>query len=432
VLALGAKLGEKRLVGYVVPQRDTPDLKQELKHYLKAKLPPYMVPATYMVLDAMPLTVNGKIDRNALPDPVDEATVPMGLEVVEDDLTKRLVTIVGEVVGIRNPSIKANFFDLGGNSISAMRLVNRIQDSYGLQLPLATFFHAPTIELLASAIGEQRLASEQSCLVKFRDGNGRALYCFHPVGGSVFCYRELALKIPLDLPVYGVQSYGLDDKHPPYTSIESMASHYIREIERIDQQGPYRLLGWSMGATVAYEVAQQLIRKNRKVEILAVLDAQAPKTSRTDVIEDDYADYSELFLADLAGTLNTPINFFKEIFIKKDKKDRINYILNCIELSTQHAEVDANVFDRNRLGHLLEIFEANMQALGNYQASTYPGDILAFRAISQDNSRCNIKDWALLTKNEKLTVVDVTADHYSLLRSTNAQTIAENLTTRME
>jgi pyochelin synthetase len=432
VLALGPKHGEKRLVGYVVPQRDTSDLKQELKNYLKTKLPPYMVPATYMILDALPLTANGKIDRDALPDPVDEASAPMDLEVIEDDLTQQLLKIVGEVVGIRNTSIKANFFDLGGNSISAMRLVNRIQDSYGIQLPLAMFFHTPTIELLASAIGEQRLAEEQSCVVKLRDGNEKALYCFHPIGGSVFCYRELALQIPLDLPVYGIQAYGLDEKKSPYTNIESMASHYIKEIERIDRQGPYRLLGWSMGATVAYEVAQQLIRKNREVEILAILDAQAPKANRSDIIEDDYADYSELFLADLAGTLDTPINFSKEMFIKKDKKDRISYMLSCIESSIPHTEIDAAIFDRKRMGHLLEIFEANMQALGAYQASPYPGDIIAFRAISQHNSRCNIDDWALLTKNNQLTVVDIPADHYSLLRSNNAQAIANKLSTHME
>ncbi|BAY46081.1 amino acid adenylation domain-containing protein [Scytonema sp. HK-05] len=292
VIAREDQPGDQRLVAYVVPQQEQVSTTDELRRFLKEKLPKYMIPSAFVMLDALPLTPNGKVDRRALPMPeqvrqeVEETFVAPRTEI-----ERQLTQIWEEVLGIQPISIKDNFFDLGGHSLLAVRLFAQIEKKFGTSIPLATLFQSGTVETLAKMLyqEQERLASGDqeksktpwSSLVEIQpNGSKPPLFCMHPLGGEILCYRPLAMHLGSDQPVYGLQPQGLDGKLPPYTRVEDMAAHYIKEIQTIQPNGPYFLVGYSFGGTIVFEMAHQLHKQGQKVGLLVMLDTCRPGYSK--------------------------------------------------------------------------------------------------------------------------------------------------------
>ena len=164
-----------------------------------------------------------------------------------------------------------NFFELGGDSFRAARLFARVQETFHRSVPLGTLFHSPTVATLAKVISEA--GSTPKCLVTIQHGSSRPpLFCIHGQSGSVLMYRSLAQHMGSEQPVYGVQPPGPESNGSRFTSIEEMASTYVREVELIQGEGPYFLAGYCMGGTIAFEMAQQLRRHGHSVGLVALLD----------------------------------------------------------------------------------------------------------------------------------------------------------------
>jgi amino acid adenylation domain-containing protein len=279
VLAREDAPGEKRLVAYVVADSTT----DELRRFLKDKLPESMVPAVVVLLDALPLAPNGKLDRQALPAP--DRSRP-GLEKVfvvpRDDLERQLADIWEEVLGVRPVGVTDNFFELGGHSLLAVRLFAVIENRLGKKLPLTAVFQGATVEDLAGVLRRQTTPGPQSALVAIHSGGSkRPLFLVHPAGGHVFPYIHLAQLLGPDQPCYGLQARGVDDGQDPYTRIEDMATCYIQAMQTVQPTGPYLLGGWSMGGVVAFEMAQQLHAQGQPVALLAMLDGRIPTPDDT-------------------------------------------------------------------------------------------------------------------------------------------------------
>src|ERR1019366_8445658 len=186
VLAREDAPGEKRLVAYVVAD-STAD---ELRRFLKDKLPEYMLPAVFVLLDVLPMTPNGKIDRRALPAPdrtrpeLDKAFVAP-----RDDLELQLAHIWEEVLGVQPVGVTDNFFELGGHSLLAVRLFALIEQRLGKKLPLTAVFQGATVEHLASVFRQPAMPGPQNSLVAIQPaGNKPPLFLVHPAGGQVFPY----------------------------------------------------------------------------------------------------------------------------------------------------------------------------------------------------------------------------------------------------
>ncbi|WP_208344456.1 non-ribosomal peptide synthetase, partial [Aetokthonos hydrillicola] len=233
-------LGEKQLVAYVVPKLRQVCTTNELCDFLKPKLPKYMIPASIVMLDALPLTPNNKVDRLALPIPADARQQSFNSSVTaRNQLEEQLTEIWQEVLGIHPISVKDNFFDLGGHSLLAIRLFAEIEQKFGKKIPLTTLFQAGTIETLANRIAlEKQFTSDYhhqdvsenlwSSLVEIQPKGSRLpLFCIHPLGGSLLGYYNLSVHLGLDQPVYGLQPLGLDGKQRPFTRVEDMAEYYI-------------------------------------------------------------------------------------------------------------------------------------------------------------------------------------------------------------
>ena len=191
----------------------------------------------------------------------------------KDDTVELLSRIWRELLGIDTIAVDQNFFDLGGDSSLAVRMFSQIEDIFGVKLPLATLYEAPTIEELARILRGEVASSGWSPLVVIQPlGPRPPLFCMHGAGGTVLIYRELSEHLGLDQPLYGLQSQGLDGDIPPLTAIEEMAALYVREIRRTQPHGPYFLAGYCGGGTIAYEAAQQLQAEGEPIALLALFD----------------------------------------------------------------------------------------------------------------------------------------------------------------
>jgi amino acid adenylation domain-containing protein len=264
-------------------------LKAELREFLRQKLPEYMIPSSFMILDSLPLTASGKLNRRAL-------QVPETLKAWEDNtetsktleagpqtpLQTSLIAIWSDLLGVKAIGINDNFFELGGHSLLAVRLFAQIEKQLGKRLPLATLFQAPTVAQLAAVIekGMQKdRAAVWSSLVginpieRAKQTNAKPpFFCVHALGGNVLEYYDLARHLGTNQPFYGMQSVGLDESQAPHTRVEDMAAHYLKEMRELQPEGPYFIGGRSLGGMVAFEMAQQLKRQGQTIGLLALLD----------------------------------------------------------------------------------------------------------------------------------------------------------------
>ena len=277
VVASKDDAGAVRLVGYVVPDREG-GVPAEIRRKLRETLPGHMVPAAVVLLEALPLTPSGKVDRRALPAPgLAEGGREENYLPPRDEVESKLATLWEDVLGVRPVGVRDNFFDLGGHSLLAIRLLSRVEEAFGRRLPLAGLFLGATVEDLAGLI---RDAGEEtsSPLVAIRPGGEKApFFCVHPAGGIVYCFRELAGAMASDRPFLAFQAPGLDGGREPLTGIEAMAAEYVAAMRQAQPEGPYHLGGWSLGGTVAFEMARQLRSAGQEVATLALFDTQAPR-----------------------------------------------------------------------------------------------------------------------------------------------------------
>ncbi len=275
VIAREDRPGDKRLVGYITGTADP----AKARGVLAGRLPPYMVPAAVVAMAALPLTVNGKLDKRALPAPeyqdADHYRAPA--TPIEEILTG----IYARVLGLARVGVEESFFDLGGDSLSAMRVIAAINTSLDAQLPVRTLFDAPSVRGLTQQVRRHTRSVELAPVETLQDGTGLPLFCFHPAGGLSWPYQPLGNY--LDCPIIGIQQ--AHDKEAEPESIRAMAKTYADRLRAAEPDGPYNLLGWSLGGLVAHEVAIELRRRGCVVRSLIVLDA-AP-VAGNDATRDD-------------------------------------------------------------------------------------------------------------------------------------------------
>ena len=286
VVAKDDATGDKRLIAYVVP-RGQNSINGELRDFLKQKLPEYMVPSSFVVLESLPLTASGKLNRRALPAHVQiKQSGPAGQPAMfaepRTQAEKLLATIWADLLEERDLGVNDNFFEVGGHSLLAVRLFAQIQKRFGKCLPLATLFQAPTIAQLAGILEQGQQAdshTEWSSLVAInplepgkRSCSKPPFFCVHALGGNVLEYYDLAHCLGPDQPFYGLQSAGLGGKHAAHTRVEDMAAHYIKELRELQPAGPYFIGGRSLGGMIAFEMAHQLRTQGQQVGLLALLD----------------------------------------------------------------------------------------------------------------------------------------------------------------
>ncbi|MFE5294983.1 amino acid adenylation domain-containing protein [Streptomyces sp. NPDC056632] len=271
--------GAEALIAHAIPAGDTRPDPAALRAFAAGSLPEYMVPAHVVVLDAFPLTPNGKIDLRRLQAP--EAG-PLGPDArpFRPPRTEReqiLCGIFADVLRVERVGIDDGFFDLGGHSLLATRLISRIRAAFGVRFGLRTLFEAPTVAGLAARLDAPDTAEAQGVLLPLRStGSLPPLFCVHPSAGVGSVYSGLLTALGPDRPVHGLQARALTEPDAAPDSVRAMAADYLAEIRAVQPEGPYHLLGWSFGAGVAHEMAVQLQAWGQEVALLVMLDGYPP------------------------------------------------------------------------------------------------------------------------------------------------------------
>jgi thioesterase domain-containing protein/acyl carrier protein len=378
VLAGEDQRGGPRLLGYVVGTDGV--TAQSLKSHAQEKLPEYMVPEAIMVLEELPVTANGKIDRKRLL-ALAEARQPMErcLVAPRDVLEFQLLQIWESVLSIHPISVTDNFFELGGHSILAMSLMARIQKAVGRELPLSALFQGGTIERLAAILRRDAGSMSWSCLVELQSSGSRPpLFFVHPGGGGVLCYFDLARHLGPDQPVYGLQLPGYYGERSLYTRIEDLAAHYVEAIRAAQPEGPYFLGGWSLGGIIAYEMAQQLTAQGQSVGQVLIFDSGIRSGGEEDLKADEgniEADDAEILMETLKAHL--PISIEEVQQFQGD--ERIDYILE----KAKSANLLPPDIGAPQARHLQTVLRTNLRALGQYVPQVYPGAVTLFKTAQQ-------------------------------------------------
>ncbi|MER6737727.1 amino acid adenylation domain-containing protein [Streptomyces puniciscabiei] len=310
--------GDKRLVGYVVPEPDAALDAAELAAYLHERLPDYMVPSALIPLAEIPLTSNGKLDRRALPE--EDTRAAAGRE-PRNAFEEKLCALFGELLGRENVGIDDGFFALGGHSLLATRLSVRIRKEFDIDIPIRTIIKYPTVAELAALMLAGGVPADDADAfavvlpLNSDPGTGKPpVWFFHGGGGLGWAYYSFAAHLQ-DRAAYALQSRGSDGVEPPAGSAQEMIDDYADQILKIQPEGPFNLIGWSYGGTVVQAVADALDRRGHEVRLVAVLDAQpgghgfrqvhADKQSsdyRAE-LEDDFGQY--IRMGDRQGFLDT-------------------------------------------------------------------------------------------------------------------------------
>jgi len=283
VVLRGDAPANRRLVAYLVWQAGAAPLDAAgLRAALAERLPSFMIPSAFVPMASLPLTPNGKLDRAALPPPPAEPSgeIADGGTDLGDTLQRQLKAIWERVLGRQDIPLDADFFDLGGHSILAVRVLAEIDRSMGRQLRTASFFEAPTIRGFAALMRTQAADEADSCVVTIKKGDGqRPLFFVSGWGGQLIVFNELARCLDPAQPLH-VLDTGAFDAEVGELTIEAVAARMVTDLRRVQPVGPYRLAGFSMGGKIVHEIAQQLIAAGEEVALLALLDCSVPGAKR--------------------------------------------------------------------------------------------------------------------------------------------------------
>ncbi len=286
--------GEQQLVAYILPAHHAAqqNMADQLKTDLQTELPDYMIPAFFVMLNEFPLLPNGKINRPALPEPDGFNIERQTYMHPRNSLELQLNRIWENVLSVSPISVFDDFFNIGGDSLLAIRLINLINQQFGTQVPLNALFQSSTIEQLALLLrrDNQNHQTNSPLVTLQSQGSNAPIFCVHAAGGIVFRYMQIAkwMSSQYGHPFHGLQAKGIEPGETPYSSIEEMAQCYVQAIRQIKPHGPYLLAGWSFGGTVAFAMAEILESAGETVSGIIMIDAPSPDM---DAYETDDVDF---------------------------------------------------------------------------------------------------------------------------------------------
>ena len=344
-----------------------------------------------------------------------------------------------KTLGIEQIGIEDDFFELGGDSLIAVQVINKLRETFQTELPIEAILNTGTIAKLSESIqattssqnipGHKTPQARSSLLVEFQAGsnNKQPIFLLHAVGGTVYIYRDLARSLGSDIPVYGIQALGLDGKTELPTSVEDMATEYIKAIRTIQPNGAYFIGGTSLGGTLAFEIAQQLHAEGENVALLAMIDTPGPGEMPKKLDnETEIAAYIIDSLLELDKSLFT-FNSFPQV---GNIEEQVMYALEQAKI----ANLLPNDFQIPQIRQIIQVFKANMEAMWNYKPHIYPGKIIFFRAQDKREKYDPVHPeypWIELAASG-IEIHTVSGNHLTMNYDPHVQVIAEKIKLYLE
>lgn len=422
VLAHEDAIGDKHLVAYVVPRGGVAPTSSELRGALKEVLPEYMVPFTFVTLAELPLMPNGKVNRGALPAPDEfQSDQHVGYIAPRDPVETHLAGIWEELLDIGQIGIRNDFFNLGGNSLLAIRLMSRIEKLFGQDLPVSALFMDPTIEGLAKTIRARTHRTQHSSVIEIQPkGSERPLFCI--ANGNVLCYAELARYMYPEYPLLVLQFPEFSEETIP-TSVEETARRYVRDLRVVQREGPYTLIGYCSGGFIAAEMARQLLECREEIALLALIDTVLPSA---DWSPDYHTDDNAWVLASFAYALiEDPLLGVKIEDLRGLQPDaQLRYVLD----RAKSAEVLPEETSLSQIRRLVENHRATLKILPMYKQEVLSTKITicasteALEAYSLDATL----GWGRLV-DQAIDVLIIPGKHHAILRRPSVEILANRL-----
>jgi thioesterase domain-containing protein len=405
-----------------------------------------MVPSSVVLLDEMPLTPNGKIDRRALPAPQSLESRVRDLH-PRDEIELQLLHIWEGILGLEQVGMTDNFFQLGGNSLQALRLVAQVKKQLGQTILLSTLIDHGTIRGMAQLLGANRPATAGHLVPLQPRGDGPPLYLIHPGHGNVVCYLDLIRYLGPGQPFYGFQSLELEHDGGPSLSVEEMAARYVRILRETCPRPPggYLLGGWSFGGLIAYEMARQLWQQGDDVLRVFLLDSRVP------AIREALAQLApELLQASLLveeaqsivlGAGQEPLALTPRDLVDLGMEEQLDLLLR--ELA-QRGVLPADM-ERQMIRRYFNVRRARREAMHRYVPQPYDGRIVLFRAteLNPETPLEEVREihrdalqqsptygWSELSR--QVEVEPVPGHHESMIRDPHVRALAAALRPHLE
>jgi amino acid adenylation domain-containing protein len=426
------------LVAYLVGDREYADL-GALRAHLRKALPEYMIPTNFEWLDEFPLTPSGKRDDKALRELPLSTTNAVLVDAAPCSGYERAVAdIMAEFAGRSEFAANTNFFDAGGTSIGAMRVVMAIARTWDVEIPLDAFVADPTPAHLAGMIAAGGTARTFDPIVALRTSGDRPpLFLVHPIGGNVLCYLDLVKHLPSDQPVYALQAAGAEPGATPLRTMRELATSYIAAIRKSHPCGPYSIGGWSFGGYVAVEMARQLA--DTELARLILLDTIALSGDhRAEVSENELITW---FFAELLWQAHG-IEAAR-LTLGHTGADR-ETMFDSILRQVIEARIAPSDSSPHLIRRLYEIFHANYEAGLNYchepldrditllkSTERMPADAEYVHHIVGSSFTSPTNGWERLTPRS-LTVIDVAGNHLSMMTEPNIADVATKLAAALQ
>ncbi|SFU42731.1 non-ribosomal peptide synthetase [Xenorhabdus koppenhoeferi] len=441
VIAREEERGDKRLVAYVIPQTGITLTPANLREQLSTRLMDYMLPSAFVMLEAFPLSANGKLDRKALPTPDESAIITKGYEAPIGEMENIVANIWQECLGSGRVGRHDHFFELGGHSLLTLQIVTRLRQALNINVAIRDFLAHPTISEFAAFIRLGASLTQQTNLVTVRQGSRQdsrqgnhadnakpALFLVHPVGGGIDYVYELAPYIDdKEMAVYGIVANDVQEEDDTPISLKEMAKEYVECIRQAQIQGPYCLAGWSIGGSIAYEMACLLIAEGETVHFVGLLDTHSTyeNTFTQEKVEaglefDEIFTFTEHIPDNLPDRLGEQI---EELILKRD--------YSAVLMLTQENNLLPQGISPENIRQHLHLYH-NISVAAYYHAPSICPDsmnVTLFRATEQEPDAENsiAFGWDEIIPPAQLTVINITGSHDTILQQPNIRFLGKAL-----
>lgn len=425
VTARPNKHGDMRLIGYIIPDELPGPGIHTIRAEMRTKLPSFMVPNTFVRIEKMPLTPNGKTERKSLPDPGhDRIDTGVAFIAPETKLEKKLAATWQMVLGLAEVGVTDSFFDLGGDSLLAVNIVLEVERTLDRSLPLAVFYTSATIRQMAAWLeGDGTEIPNQDVICLNAQGTKPPLFCLPGHGGTAFSYRALAELLNDDRPVYALQYPGLHGDEQTHDTVEGLAEELLRRIRGIRPNGPILLAGYSFGGLVAYEMARQLKQQGGDVPYLALFDTHVPGAIQPRPMPQRFWLHLKNLTPGMALLLLRQV-FFRVVNSKKSARQSAND--HWFEEVAPIPKGEGQITDA-----LSRLHTATLQARRAYRPSPSVGDLCLFKSSHEPDwmrfvTVAENNGWNDLVRSQ-VHVYPIPGRHLELFDTAHAVILAEQV-----
>ncbi len=422
--------GDMRLIGYIIPKEQPGPSIHALRAEMRQKLPSFMVPNTFVRIEKMPLTPNGKTERKSLPEP-DLDRIDTGVEFIppQTDLEKKLAAIWQKLLGLVEVGVTDSFFDLGGDSLLAVQTVLEVERILDRSLPLSSFYGSPTIRQMAGWLQGEGTDTQDRGVYCLKHGDGKPpLFCLPGRGGTPFSYRGLAELIGDDRSIYGLQFPGLHEAEQPCDNIPDLAAELLRRIRHIQPDGPVSLIGYSFGGLVAYEIACQIKQQGGDVPYLGLLDTSAPGAVRPKPFTQRlWIHLSELTPAIAMEKVRQRFGLSSEVNSNSRDEDAGMWLEDEVSIPQGNGQITEA---------LSKLRVASRRARESYRPGYYEGDLHLFESIEKPDwmrfvSVADDNGWRGLVRSN-IHTYSIPGGHLEIFDTAHVTVLAEQVRTSLD